>query len=50
MSLRAYTWSFLSEEPTILPISQFLILNSQFPQFPLYTVRRGSGTLFRPYK
>ena len=47
MYLRAYTWSFLSEEPTILPISQFLILNSQFP---LYTVRRGSGTLFRPYK
>ncbi len=45
-----YMVFFLSEEPTILPISQFLILNSQFPQFPLYTVRRGSGTLFRPYK
>ncbi len=48
-----YMVFFLSEEPTILPISQFLILNSQFPQFPqfpLYTVRRGLGTLFRPYK
>ena len=48
MYLRAYTWSFFIGRTDYSPY--FSILNSQFPQFPLYTVRRGSGTLFRPYK